>query len=290
MSPDSTYRWTQLVTHAPWKESYNFQMITWRDTLWTLHPDGNWWSVDGQQWQLSPLGNALNNLAFLDYILMRDTLYALGNFEGNIAQFTWRPQVHYSADGRHWRLASGEQQLPRRFFYHPFVFQDRLWIIGGEDEHQQYDDVWSSGNGQEWRRDVAHADFGKRSSSQTVWFRNKLWLLNNDVWSSTDGIHWQLESREIVPGETIFGYTAVVWNDRIWLLGCNRNGQFSSQVLSSQDGKNWTAHAAPWTPRGGIAAAVYRGHLYMTGGKYGGTPHHPDFRYSNDVWILSSSD
>jgi len=24
----------------------------------------------------------------------------------------------------------------------------------------------------------------------------------------------------------------------------------------------------------------------MTGGKYGGTPDQPDFRYSNDVWTL----
>jgi hypothetical protein len=38
--------------------------------------------------------------------------------------------------------------------------------------------------------------------------------------------------------------------------------------------------------RGGIAATVHNNKIYMTGGKYGGTPNHPDFRYDNDVWTL----
>jgi hypothetical protein len=113
-----------------------------------------------------------------------------------------------------------------------------------------------------------------------------LYLLNNDVWSSTDGLNWEKVTDEIVKGEQLFGYSAQVFDNKIWLLGCNRNGQFSSQVLYSSDGKNWLSHTAPWLPRGGIAATVHRGKIYMTGGKYGGTPNHPDFRYDNDVWVL----
>ena len=97
----------------------------------------------------------------------------------------------------------------------------------------------------------------------------------------------QLETNEIVKGETIFGYAAVVFDSKIWLLGCNRDGRFSSQVLMSTDGKIWRGEDALWTPRGGIAATVYKDKIYLTGGKYGGTPDQPDFRYSNDVWTLS---
>ena len=101
-----------------------------------------------------------------------------------------------------------------------------------------------------------------------------------------DCLNWTLETAEIVKGEPIFGYNAVIFDDKIWLLGCNRNGRFSSQVLVSNDGKNWEGKDAPWTPRGGIAATVFNGKLYMTGGKYGGTPDHVDFVYSNDLWAL----
>ena len=42
----------------------------------------------------------------------------------------------------------------------------------------------------------------------------------------------------------------------------------------SEDGKNGI-HKQPWLPRGGIAATVRDNKIYMTGGKYGGTPDHP---------------
>ncbi|HEX5625775.1 MAG TPA: hypothetical protein VFX48_07155, partial [Saprospiraceae bacterium] len=79
---------------------------------------------------------------------------------------------------------------------------------------------------------------------------------------------------------------ALVFDQKIWLLGCNRNGRFSSQVLVSSDGKNWSGQEAPWSPRGGIAATVHRNRIFMTGGKYGGNPEHTEFRYSNDLWTL----
>lgn len=115
-------------------------------------------------------------------------------------------------------------------------------------------------------------------------------MLDNDVWSSTDGLSWQKETDEIVKGEKIFGYVAVVYDNKIWLVGCNMNGQFSSQVLVSEDGKNWNGQNAPWTPRGGIAATVFKGKIYMTGGKYGGTGNQPDFKYSNNVWTLGEKE
>jgi hypothetical protein len=113
-------------------------------------------------------------------------------------------------------------------------------------------------------------------------------MLNNDVWSSTDGLNWNMETREIAPGEEVFGYTPLVMDNRIWLLGCSRNGKFRSEVLVSDDGKNWIPQEAPWSPRGGVAACVHNGKIYMTGGKYGGPgiADQTEFVYSNDVWVL----
>lgn len=92
--------------------------------------------------------------------------------------------------------------------------------------------------------------FGKRDDSQFAILNNKVYLLNNDVWSSADAIHWIKETNEIVSGENIFGYAAVVYDNKIWLLGCNRKGKFKSEILVSSDGKTWAAQNAPWSPRG----------------------------------------
>lgn len=285
-----TYHWTKILDEGPWKKSYNFQLISLRDTLWVFHYDGIWFSGDGLTWKKAMLPNAIHNLAFLDYVPFRQSILGLGRFDGNIEHYTFQPAIYQTLDLKHWNIPARQSNLPRRFFYHPFVFQDKIWIIGGENNLTTFADSWNSTDGVHWNRVSAHLPFGKRSNSQIVILRNKLYLLNNDVWSSVDGLTWKQETPEIVKGTPIFGYAAVVLDDQIWLLGCNRNGQFSSQVLVSADGRTWQSHDAPWSPRGGIAACVHHGKIYMTGGKYGGQdPTHPDFVYSNDVWTLSKN-
>ncbi|MGE5521950.1 MAG: hypothetical protein ACM3VS_18650 [Candidatus Dadabacteria bacterium] len=45
---EGEYAWTKLLDSADWRESYNFQMFSIKDTLWIFHFDGNWYSVDGK--------------------------------------------------------------------------------------------------------------------------------------------------------------------------------------------------------------------------------------------------
>ncbi len=283
---DTGYVWKKLLDSAAWKKNYNFQLFSIHDTLWAFHPDGNWFSSDGSQWTKSPLPNAINNLAFLDYVYFKGAMYGLGHLKGNIETFAFRPTVYKTTDYQHWDSLSEHSNLPQRFFYHPFVFDNKIWIIGGEDKKTQYSDIWNSDDGINWVKQREQLPFGKRSGTQIVLLNNQLYLLNNDVWRSSDGLNWQKLTDAIVQGEQIFGYAALVFDGKIWLLGCNRNGQFSSQVLFSADGIHWQTQNAPWLPRGGIAATVHHNKIYITGGKYGGTPNHPHFRYDNDVWTM----
>ena len=285
---EGSYVWTKLLDSADWKKSYNFQMFTIKDTLWTFHPDGNWYSINGKNWTKSPLTNSIYNLAFLDYVQFNDAIYGLGHFIGNIETFTLKQEIYKTENLRNWQTISKNSNLPKRFFYHPFVFDNKIWIIGGEDKNTKYADIWNSLDGVTWAKVKDNLPFGKRSGSQIVSLNNKLYLIDFDVWSSTDGLNWQKVTDAIVKGQEVSG-NAIVYDNKIWLLGCNRNGKFSSGVLYSSDGKTWEAQDAPWTPRGGIAATVYKGKLYMTGGKYGGLMRDgitTEFIYSNDVWTL----
>lgn len=284
---ESKYVWRKLADNALWSKSYNFQMFNIHDTLWVFHPLGSWFSLtNGITWKKSALPNIINNLAFLDYVYFRNAMYGLGYFQGNIERFIFKSEIYRTTNLNKWETISKNSNLPRRFFYHPFVFQNKLWLIGGEDTTAQYGDIWNSSDGITWQQQRNNLPFGKRSNSQIVLLNEKLYLLNNDVWSSSDGLTWKQETSEIVRGVQLFGYCALVFDNKIWLLGCNRNGQFTSQVLVSSDGKKWEEQQAPWSPRGGIAACTHGGKVYMTGGKYGGTPNHPEFRYSNDIWVL----
>ena len=283
------YVWTKLLDSAEWKKNYNFQMLSIKDTLWTFHYDGNWYSTDGKNWIKATLPNAIGNLAFVDYIQFNDAVYGIGNFEGNIERFTLKNEIYKTTDFRHWDTLSKQSNLPKRFFYHPFVFNNKIWIIGGEDKNAQYADVWNSDDAITWIKQKDNLPFGKRSRSQIVQLNDNLFLLDNDVWSSTDGLNWQKETDAIMKGENIFGYAALVFDNKIWLLGCNRNGKFLSQVLVSSDGKKWETKDAPWSPRGAMAATVHKNRIYITGGKYGGFSVNggtTEFIYSNDVWAM----
>jgi len=284
---DSTvYAWRKITDSAPWKKTYNYQAFTIRDTLYIFHPDGVWYTTDLTAWHPSSLQDTIANQAFLDYVQWNDSIYGLGHFEGNIEQFSWKPSIYLTTDVRHWHTIAANSNLPARFFYHPFVFNNKIWIIGGEDKSTQYADIWNSADGVHWVQQKTDMPFGKRSGSQVVQLKNRLYMLDNDVWSSADGLQWQQETPAIVPDEQLVGYTALVFDHKIWLLGCNRNGSFSSEVLMSTDGKEWQKQSAPWLPRGGMAAVVFNNKIVITGGKYGGTPNHPDFRYDNDVWVM----
>lgn len=282
----SNYRWVKLTDHAAFSKSYNFQLLSHHDTLWAFHPQGNYFSLDGKQWIKSPLTNIIHNLAFLDYVYFNQSVYGLGHFVGNIEKFALTTPVHRSTNFKSWKLLAKESNLPKRFFYHPVVFKNKIWLYGGSDTQQKYGDVWSSTDGVQWKKEANSTSFGKRDGQQFVVFKNKLYMLEKDVWSSEDGLNWTKVTDKIV-NEDIFGYAAIVYDNKIWLMGCSRNGKFGSEVLVSTDGKTWESQRAPWSPRGGVALCLHKGKVYLTGGKYGGQDiNHPQFEYSNDVWTL----
>ncbi len=295
--PPDQYKWTELTNHAAFPQSYNFQLFSIRDTLWVMHHAGTWFSTEGRDWIKSSLPNIIHNNAFLDYVWFKNALYALGSFEGNVEQYTFHSTISKTTDMRNWQTLATESNLPGRFFYHPFVFKDKIWIVGGNDGRNQFDgsgnqsDIWNSADGVHWIKQADNLPFGKKDNSQFVFLKDSIYLLNNDVWSSGDGLKWTKVTDRIVKGN-IFGYTAVVYENRIWLLGCSRDGIFQSQVLVSSDGKTWTAQEAPWSPRGGASACVQNGKVYMTGGKYGGLTKGgttTEFVYSNDVWVMEKN-
>lgn len=290
---DSSYIWTKLLESGPWKKSYNFQMFTIKDKLWVFHSEGSWFSTDGINWTKSQLSNPIKNLAFLKYVNVRETVIGLGQFEGNIEKYNFKPEIYKTTDFKSWETISENSNLPNRFFYQPFVFDNKIWIIGGEDKNTRYADIWNSPDGVVWTKQKDNLPFGKRSNSKIVELNGTLYLLNNDVWTSKDGLTWELLTNEILKGEDVFGYSVAVLNNKIWLLGCNRNGKFESKVFVSADGKTWQGQNAPWTPRGGVASAVFNDKIYITGGKYGGLTQNgttTEFIYSNDVWSFGKKE
>jgi hypothetical protein len=284
---DSDYVWTELTAGAEYAKSYNFQLFADDHYIRAFHGDGAWSSTDGKNWLKTGLTNIVGGQAFLDYVKFKGAIYALGTFTGNIERFTQTTRIARTSDFKSWEILSTDSNLPKRYFYHPFVFQNKIWIVGGEDSNGKYGDVWVSSDAIHWKKITDGLPFGKRSGQQFIVFKEKVYMLSYDAWVSSDGLQWKLLTPKIAEGD-IFGYSVETFDDRIWLIGCNRSGKFRSEVLSSSDGITWRASRAPWTPRGGVATCVFNNRIIMTGGKYGGPgiDNQTEFVYSNDVWSM----
>jgi hypothetical protein len=176
-----------------------------------------------------------------------------------------------------------------------------MWLTGGFDGKNYYNDVWNSTDGVHWRKVAEHSAWSERNAGLMVAFKDRMWMFGGglidgtpsdgragtEVWSSGDGVNWSLIAENMRSG---WGGSPIVYNGKLWLVGANHDGSFSRAVLETDDGVTWREHTAPWSPRGGAATWVFDGKLYMTGGKFSKTENGDiKFIYSNDVWYMNPS-
>lgn len=132
-----------------------------------------------------------------------------------------------------------------RAWHTSVVFNDKMWVIGG------YDGNGARGNG----------------------------TFYNDVWSSSDGINWTLETNNAgFSGR--YDHASIVYDNKIWVVGGKAfdvpgiasNAAFVdiNDVWSSSDGINWTqiTDNAPFSKRGGHTLDVYNGRLHLISGGF----------------------
>lgn len=186
------------------------------------------------------------------------------------------------------------------------VYKDRLWILGGwlDSYAAPPRDVWSSADGKIWQLATETAPWKHSDLSMSLVFDDKMWFMggwyngrlvghsaSNQVWSSTDGVHWDQVTASAGWTPRIAAAT-VVFKGKMWLLGGTENYYFGdnqslkNDVWYSSDGQDWkqaTADAG-WSPRAYHQAVVLNDKIYV----FGGGNYVPEYHATNDVW--SSAD
>lgn len=187
-----------------------------------------------------------------------------------------------SADGITWT-----QQLSRASFSprtgHALVsFNNKLWVIGGDDKNGLKNDIWSSSNGITWVRQTASAAFSARADHQVTVFNGKLWLIGgadkNDIWSSGDGLTWVQEIAK-APFAARTGYQVASYANKLWVIGGYNDSGYANEVWSSTDGITWIQQIEPaaFPPCAHFQLASFAGRLVLVGG-------YTQNGFSNEVW------
>ena len=214
--------------------------------------------------------------------------------------------VWSSPDGKSWTRIEDNAPWKHSDLSMSTTFNGRMWFMGGWYNgrlpgHSAGNEVWSSTDGKTWTPDTKSAEWSPRLASGLVVFKDKLWILGgtenyyfgdqsslkNDVWSSTDGKHWKLETPNAAWAPRAY-HQAVVLGDRMYVMGGGNyvpEYQAYNDVWSSADGIHWeqvTAEAA-WHARLWFSAAVYRDRMWVLGG-WSNNPS----RNWGDVWYSSN--
>ncbi|HEX8248242.1 MAG TPA: hypothetical protein VF599_08735 [Pyrinomonadaceae bacterium] len=300
-SSKSEYVWSEITAKAAYPPGYGYPVFVMNGEMRALFGDG-WVSKDGKNWSKTGLPNVGLNPAYQKYVLFKNAIYALGTMQGNYTNMKLTSKISRTRDFKTWETLAEKSGLPERVFYGAVVFKDKIWLVGGWDGKNYHNDVWNSDDGVNWQRAAEKTAWTPRTARVIV-FKDRIWLIGGgvidgdktdnpnagrEVWSSTDGINWTPEKINS-PGQ--IGGTPIVFDDKLWLIGANRNdGNFDRALYVSADGVNWQRESAPWSPRGAVAAWVSGDKLYMTGGKFSYTEPvsgEIKFVYSNDVWAMT---
>ena len=299
-APPPAYRWARVAEAAGYDGAYNFPVFVVRDEMWAFHPRGHWRSSDGKAWTRTELPPSGLNSGYQKFVPFNNAVYALGTMQGNYLDLHLTSRIARTGDFRKWEVVAATSNLPRRVFYGAMVHAGKIWLVGGFDGTNYYNDVWSSADAVHWIRVTEHAPWSPRDVDMGVVFKGRLWIIGGgvidgqpdpnrnskrEVWSSVDGAQW---TRAPDRSGSAWGGSPIVFDNRLWLIAANRNSTFAPALLVTDDGVTWREETAPWSARGAPAVWVFHDKLFMSGGKYSVEEHGTQqFIYRNDVWTLS---
>ncbi len=243
----------------------------------------------------------LGSIAFTYLYFERHAVYSFLN----IQQAEVKKIVEFDPHLLSWLIATSSANWESRDSAVSFIFQNKMWIIGGLNgndhidangterywEAPHFNDIWSTNDGIDWALEIEHANFPSRRSMSVVNFKDKLWMigghsptggLQSDVWQSDDGIHWNKVATKaaFLPRE---GQTVEVFNDRLWIIGgVNYDKRKAlNDVWYSDNGIDWliATPSAPWSPRWDHDTEVFNGKMYLASGM------DLTLETFNDVWV-----
>jgi hypothetical protein len=212
-------------------------------------------SSDGIAWTVSAPVNAADRFSVRERIgavAFNNSLFVIGGnaypFGGNTAsQGTAYNDVWSSTDGAAWTQVTAAAAFPARSNPAVFVYNNKIWVVGGKSGATYLNDVWNSADGANWTQVTTTTAFTGRFGHSVAVYNNEIFLaggedadgVKGDLWVSEDaGVKWvQVKAGDVralpanFPARTYFSF--FVQNNTMYIIGGlgakNSNNQYTYQ-------------------------------------------------------------
>jgi len=280
-----------------------------------------WSSPDGIAW-VQQASKVFSRRAGHQVVAFEDQLWLIGGNSSGVR----KNDIWSSSDAINW-VYRGTAPFSPRDGHRVVVYKGDLWMIGGSTSIEYKNDVWRSADGINWEPVETEGEiFIPRSSHEVVVYGDDLWVIGgavthpdfqivNDVWSSSDGIHWTKKTAA-ANFEARSGHQVVAYGEGMWLIA-GRAGGFKRDVWFSTNGIHWEKQtsSANFDPRANHQVVVFGDKMWLidglggklrkdmwssTNGKdwkdetgshpFSARTRHQVVVYDGDLWVIGGAD
>jgi hypothetical protein len=188
-----------------------------------------------------------------------------------------------------WVKVADSAAFPRAYNFPVFTMRGQMWAFHHEGN-------WSSTDGLTWTKSELPTAGLNSGYQKYVQFKDAVYALgtmegnytnmrlSSRIARTSDFKHWEVLAETSQLPERVF-YGAVVFDNKIWLMGGFDGRRYYNDVWNSADGVHWTKvlTGAQWSPRIVGAAVVFKNRIWIIGGGLvDGEP--TDGRAGTEVW------
>jgi hypothetical protein len=235
--------WTQATAAAQWGRRSKHTSLVYNNKMWVIggwddtaaaYVNDVWYSLNGVSWTQATVHTQWRERYNHTSLIYNNQMWVIGGYYYDVTSYYFN-DVWYSSDGTNWTQATTAAQWRRRYGHTSLVFnnplnpsQQAMWVIGGDETLDLFNDVWYSSDGTNWTQATGAAQWGKRYNHTSLVYNNQMWVIGgwdgttggrfNDVWYSANGITWTQATGAAQWGKRE-DHTSLVYNNQMWVIG-----------------------------------------------------------------------
>ncbi len=190
------------------------RVTIFNDTLWTVKGRTVAFSANGKNWTVTTNEAPWTNREAPGLVAFNNKLWLIGGGfgYGTSEPISYRSDVWSTVNGIDWDLVTSDAGWPPRYWHVNFVFDNKMWMIGGwnyegfftEIHRGNKSDTWYSSDGVTWEElpardgwEARHAPFVIASDSTVLISSGYGRKIYNDVWTLTSRVYYSKPTGEL---------------------------------------------------------------------------------------------